>query len=116
MMTCMVCVLITAFLKFHIKLASENKTTIENLEKKGQPFKSVYDIDTRYNLKQIFGNNPWLYPFPIFCGSGKPVGDGITWETIQSMREKQQKADQELASLNKGGQLIHHNSSSRSLQ
>lgn len=35
MMTCMVCVLITAFLKFHIKLATENKTTIENLEKKG---------------------------------------------------------------------------------
>ena len=39
-------------------------------------------------LQQIFGNNPWLYPFPIFCGSGKPVGDGITWETIQSMQER----------------------------
>ena len=31
----MICFLITAFLKFHIKLARENKTTIENLEKKG---------------------------------------------------------------------------------
>lgn len=88
MMDCMVIILITAFLKFHIKLARENKTTIENLEKKGQPFKSVYDIDPNYNLKQVFGSNPWLYPFPIFCGSGKPIGDGITWETIQSMREK----------------------------
>ena len=32
-MDCIVCVLMTAFLKFHIKLASENKTTIENLDK-----------------------------------------------------------------------------------
>lgn len=31
----MICFLITAFLRFHIKLARENKTTIENLEKKG---------------------------------------------------------------------------------
>ena len=34
-MVCMLSVLITSFLKFHIKLAMENKTTIENLEKKG---------------------------------------------------------------------------------
>ena len=33
MMDCIVCVLMTAFLKFNIKLASENKTTIENLDK-----------------------------------------------------------------------------------
>ena len=32
-MDCIVCVLMTAFLKFHVKLASENKTTIENLDK-----------------------------------------------------------------------------------
>lgn len=87
----MICFLITAFLKFHIKLAKENKTTIENLEKKGQPFKSNFDIDPGYNLRQIFGSNPWLYPFPIFCGSGKPVGDGITWETVQSMSERKQR-------------------------
>ena len=30
--------LMTAFLKFHIMLASENKTTIENLDKLGKPF------------------------------------------------------------------------------
>ena len=81
----MVVFLITAFLRFHIKLARENKTTIENLEKKGLPFKSNYDIDSTNNLKQIFGDNPWLYPFPIFRKSGKPVGDGITWDTIQSL-------------------------------
>lgn len=108
----MICFLITAFLKFHIKLAKENKTTIENLEKKGQPFKSNFDIDAGYNLRQIFGSNPWLYPFPIFCGSGKPVGDGITWETVQSMTErkqrelKQQEMSQARGQQNRNVQLI----------
>lgn len=22
-----------------------------------------------------------LWPFPVFCGSGKPLGDGIYWPT-----------------------------------
>lgn len=30
--------LMTVFLKFHLKLATENKTTIENLDKMGKPF------------------------------------------------------------------------------
>eukprot|EP00356_Strombidium_inclinatum_P004382 CAMPEP_0170482098 /NCGR_PEP_ID=MMETSP0208-20121228/2268_1 /TAXON_ID=197538 /ORGANISM="Strombidium inclinatum, Strain S3" /LENGTH=159 /DNA_ID=CAMNT_0010754895 /DNA_START=360 /DNA_END=839 /DNA_ORIENTATION=- len=79
--------LMTAFLKFHIMLATENKTTIENLDKQGKPFKSVYNVGGRENWKQIFGQNPWLYPFPIFCGSGKPVGDGIYWPTTNSQQE-----------------------------
>lgn len=35
-----VCILMTAFLRFHLKLAIENKTTIENLDKQGQPYVS----------------------------------------------------------------------------
>ena len=38
-----VAVLITMFLKFHIKLLKENKTTIENLESKGKTFESTFD-------------------------------------------------------------------------
>jgi len=38
MMNCVVGGLMTAFLRFHLKLASENKTTIENLDKFGKPF------------------------------------------------------------------------------
>lgn len=76
--------LMTMFLKFHIMLASNNKTTIENLDKMGKPYQSQYDVGSSANWKQIFGTNPWLYPFPIFCGSGKPIGDGIYWPTIQS--------------------------------
>ena len=41
---CMIAMLMTFFLKFHIYLVSTNKTTIENLDKKGAKYKSVYDI------------------------------------------------------------------------
>jgi len=46
-----VCFLMTAFLKFHIMLATENKTTIENLDKLGKPFQSVYDVGRSKNFK-----------------------------------------------------------------
>jgi palmitoyltransferase len=69
------------FLKFHIYLASTNKTTIENLDKKGRSYKSIYDIGSQNNWYQIFGTNKYLWPFPVFCGSGKPLGDGIYWPT-----------------------------------
>ena len=81
MMNCVIGVLMTMFLKFHIKLALSNKTTIENLEMKGNPYQSLYDISSRRNWEQIFGGNKYLWPFPVFCGSGKPLGDGIYWPT-----------------------------------
>ena len=31
------------------------------------------------NWMQIFGYNKWLWPFPVFRASGKPLGDGISW-------------------------------------
>jgi len=36
--------LMTAFLKFRVMLATDNKTTIENLDKLGRPFNSPYDV------------------------------------------------------------------------
>ena len=42
--------LITFFLRFHLKLIRENKTTIENIDKKGLPFQSKYDMGEQYNL------------------------------------------------------------------
>lgn len=74
-------VLITMFLRFHIQLALSNKTTIENLEKKNEEYLSLYDIGAKSNWEQIFGGNKMLWPFPIFAGSGKPLGDGIYWPT-----------------------------------
>jgi hypothetical protein len=58
-----------------------NKTTIENLDKKGEDYTSIYDIGSKSNWEQIFGMNKLLWPFPVFCGSGKPLGDGIYWPT-----------------------------------
>lgn len=75
----------TMFLKFHLRLALSNKTTIENLDKKGEDYISVYDIQPNRNWEQIFGMNRWLWPFPVFCGSGKPLGDGIYWPTNASL-------------------------------
>lgn len=42
-------ILITYFLKFHLYLALTNKTTIENLDKKNEPYTSVYDIQAKSN-------------------------------------------------------------------
>jgi hypothetical protein len=49
-LTCIISVLMTMFLRFHIFLATTNKTTIENLDKKGKPYKSPYDIGETLNL------------------------------------------------------------------
>ena len=62
-------------------MALSNKTTIENLEKKNEEYLSLFDIGAKSNWKQIFGMNKMLWPFPMFAGSGKPLGDGIYWPT-----------------------------------
>ena len=80
-LNCLVAVLMTFFMRFHIYLATTNKTTIENLDKKGREYKSIYDMGSRNNWYQIFGTNKYLWPLPIFAGSGKPLGDGIYWPT-----------------------------------
>ena len=46
-----VLLLMSAFLKFHIMLALDNKTTIENLDKGGHPFESIYDVGSSKNWK-----------------------------------------------------------------
>ena len=81
-------ILMTMFLKFHINLALTNKTTIENLDKKGAEYTSIYDIGNMNNWQQIFGRNKWLWPFPVFMGSGKPLGDGIYWPLNKAEEEK----------------------------
>ena len=48
-------VLMTMFLKFHINLGLTNKTTIENLDKKGKDYVSMYDVGSTLNWQQIFG-------------------------------------------------------------
>jgi palmitoyltransferase len=80
---CLIGMLMTFFTKFHFWLVSNNKTTIENLEKKGRQYRSLYDIGPDSNWFQVFGTNKLLWPFPMFMGSGKPLGDGIYWPNNQ---------------------------------
>ena len=101
-----ICVLMTAFLKFHIKLATENKTTIENLDKQGLEYKSKYDIGLKDNWRQIFGSNPWLWAFPIFMGSGKPIGDGIYWQTNMSAQNNVKDQSDQMNSNSKNQTAI----------
>lgn len=79
MLNCLVGTLMTFFLKFHIYLVSNNKTTIENLDKAKSQHKSLYDVGPLHNWYQVFGTNVWMWPFPVQLGSGKPTGDGIYW-------------------------------------
>ena len=71
----------TNFLRFHIKLIRENKTTIEFLEKKGEEFQSPYDVGSHRNFLQVFGRQKILWPFPVYMLGGHPVGDGVFWPT-----------------------------------
>ena len=49
MLNATIMVLMTMFLKFHIGLALQNKTTIENLDKKGKDYVSMYDVGSQLN-------------------------------------------------------------------
>jgi hypothetical protein len=53
------------------------------LEKKGRNYRSLFDIGRESNWYQVFGTNRLLWAFPIFMGSGKPLGDGIYWPNNQ---------------------------------
>ncbi len=55
---------------FHAYLVVRNRTTIEMDTNK-------YDVGTRANFEQVFGQNPWIWFLPIY-GNG-PNGDGLNW-------------------------------------
>jgi palmitoyltransferase len=50
-LTTIIACLMTMFLRFHIFLATTNKTTIENLDKKGKPYRSPYDMGEINNFQ-----------------------------------------------------------------
>jgi palmitoyltransferase len=70
------------FFKFHLELIFTNMTTIENLDRERRntlTAENNYSLGWKDNFLQVFGNNPFLWPFPLFGESGKPVGDGVIW-------------------------------------
>ena len=72
-------VVLTAFCRFHFHLVLTNSTTIENLEMEEGKEASKFTMGVTANWMQVFGRNPWLWPFPIVGKSGKPLGDGVSW-------------------------------------
>jgi hypothetical protein len=42
--------------------------------------------------------NKLLWPFPVFCGSGKPLGDGIYWPTNKGNEDSARSNHQQSAS------------------
>eukprot|EP00421_Protoceratium_reticulatum_P067891 CAMPEP_0168429326 /NCGR_PEP_ID=MMETSP0228-20121227/37313_1 /TAXON_ID=133427 /ORGANISM="Protoceratium reticulatum, Strain CCCM 535 (=CCMP 1889)" /LENGTH=274 /DNA_ID=CAMNT_0008443409 /DNA_START=77 /DNA_END=899 /DNA_ORIENTATION=- len=66
------------FINFHLKLVSENYTTIENLEKE-EGAKSKFDVGRTRNREQVYGANVWLWWLPMHTQASRPIGDGVRW-------------------------------------
>ncbi len=82
----MLAMVLTSFFKFHVGLVCRNSTTIETMDKTTVK-KSEYNRTCRQNWRQVFGANPWLWPFPVTCRSGGPVGDGVVWRPEATHQE-----------------------------
>eukprot|EP01017_Pseudomicrothorax_dubius_P040996 TRINITY_DN6516_c0_g1_i1.p1 TRINITY_DN6516_c0_g1~~TRINITY_DN6516_c0_g1_i1.p1 ORF type:complete len:248 (+),score=25.50 TRINITY_DN6516_c0_g1_i1:257-1000(+) len=90
--TTVLCTVLSMFFRFHVKMIFDNITTIENLERKrmNNTAKSSYDMGPYYNFIQVFGKDKWLWLFPIFLETGKPIGDGVVWPVRQAQVEAQE--------------------------
>lgn len=69
------CVTVSGFGAFHVKMVLTNETTIE--PGRGCSGRSAYNVGWRKNWESVMGENPWLWALPIY-GSG-PSGDGVHW-------------------------------------
>ena len=73
-------IIISMFLKFHIKLVLDNSTTIESLDTDHKNDNAKFNVGKRQNWEQVFGSDPlfWFFPFPT--KRGRPDGDGLSWK------------------------------------
>jgi hypothetical protein len=68
------------FLKYHIDLALQNKTTIEDLENRTNNTKrNRFDIGYLKNIKSVFGKNWIFWALPTTWGPAEIEGDGVNW-------------------------------------
>ncbi|CAG9329296.1 unnamed protein product [Blepharisma stoltei] len=89
LLSALLSVMLTLFMKFHIKLILTNSTTIEQMDKKAVNRIGIYNKGTWRNWIQVFGQNPWLWLLPMTGATGKQIGDGVVWnnETRTSIDE-----------------------------
>eukprot|EP00116_Pleurobrachia_bachei_P009632 sb/3469894/ len=75
------CLTVFGLFVFHIYLLVHNRTTLESSRppcfRGGFADAKRYDLGGCNNFKQVFGDNPLLWPFPVFSS----IGDGVQFET-----------------------------------
>merc|ERR1711966_480378 len=79
-----VSVVLTGFTGFHYMLLLKNMSTIEHVEKRDPTKKdqvNPFDLGRERNWYQVFGSNPWIWFIPV----GQAAGDGVHWETNESL-------------------------------
>ena len=86
-------IIITMFLKFHIKLVLTNSTTIESLDTDHKKENQKFNLSQRENWEQVFGSDPLFWFFPIPTKRGRPEGDGLTWRTNESTLDSNIKVE-----------------------
>ena len=86
-------IIITMFLKFHIKLVLSNSTTIESLDTDHKKENQKFNLSPMENWEQVFGSDPLFWFFPIPTKRGRPEGDGLTWRTNESTLDSNIKVE-----------------------
>ena len=74
-------IIITMFLKFHLKLVLTNSTTIESLDVEHKKENEKFNLSPMENWEQVFGTDRLFWFIPIPTKRGRPDGDGLTWKT-----------------------------------
>ena len=87
-------IIISMFLKFHIKLVFDNSTTIESLDTEQKKDNEKFNIGKRQNWEQVFGSEPLFWFFPIPTKRGRPEGDGLTWKTKDAITDSNIKVNE----------------------
>ncbi len=72
--------ILSKFIKYHIELICENKTTIDILDEKRGNFKDYnYNMGRDWNFSNIFGKKKLCWPIPLTCWGGEPIEDGTVF-------------------------------------
>jgi len=101
-------IIISFFTRFHFRLVFRNISTLESLEKKTINFDSPYSLGSTENWFQVFGRNPTLWPFPMFLGSGKPEGNGVSWKTKETKSLYDNSQSEDLVVLTRESHIESH--------
>ena len=87
-------IIISMFLKFHIRLVLENSTTIESLDQEHKNENAKFNVGKRQNWVQVFGTEPLFWFFPLPTKKGRPDGDGLSWKIKEQIGDNRFKSNE----------------------